>query len=187
MDATLPNPPLAGSPIQRLEPTSLFVHVTLSLTIATLLFFTLFAVILTRKHLPSAKSDQTASGHHDRDTEAFITARGTQGWVRIAWSFFAGALGAWAIATPANMAATAGIYGLISYAVCTGIPIVMVAFVGSRVQKLLPKPLSLSDFVMWRYGNVFPITSAIIFSLLIRALYCCRSNCSNLHCYHLHI
>ena len=35
-------------------------------------------------------------------TEAFITARGTQGFWRVFWSFYAGSIGAWAVFLPAS-------------------------------------------------------------------------------------
>ncbi|KAJ3372671.1 hypothetical protein GGF31_001695 [Allomyces arbusculus] len=148
-DAVPTTPPVA---IQLLEPTSLWQGLTWAGTITTLLTFTTVAVILTRRYLQRTTMD----------TEAFLTARGTQAWPRIAWSFFAGALGAWAIATPANMAATGGVIGLVSYAVSTAIPVILVSFAGEKITQALPRPLSLSDFVLWRYGRVAQIFVAII-------------------------
>jgi Na+/proline symporter len=58
-------------------------------------------------------------------TEDFITARATQSKWRIAWSFFAGAVGAWVIVGPASYAAYAGILGLTFYALASGLPIVV--------------------------------------------------------------
>jgi len=39
----------------------------------------------------------------NRDTEDFITARGTQNIWRIGWSFYAGAVGAWVIVAPSQV------------------------------------------------------------------------------------
>ncbi|KAJ1503030.1 hypothetical protein HMI55_002642, partial [Coelomomyces lativittatus] len=83
---------------------------------------------------------------------AFLTARGTQSWLRIGWSFFAGSMGAWAIALPAGYAVEFGLYGVIAYALASGLPCVMIAFLGKYVQLQWPKPLSLTDFTNWRFG-----------------------------------
>lgn len=42
----------------------------------------------------------------NEDTEAFITARGTQSVWRIGWSFYAGAVGAWVIVAPSQVGCT---------------------------------------------------------------------------------
>lgn len=54
-----------------------------------------FGVWWTRRH----------SGNED--TEAFITARNTQSVWRIGWSFYAGAVGAWVIVAPSQVAINA--------------------------------------------------------------------------------
>ncbi|KAI9223179.1 hypothetical protein BC828DRAFT_345249 [Blastocladiella britannica] len=136
-------------------PPASFITVTWILSTLTLLAFAGAAVFLTWRHL-----------RHDAfNTDTFLTARGSQPWYRIGWSFFAGALGAWAISTTPNFAATGGILGVISYAVSTGIPIMLVSFAGSLIQRVLPRPLSLSDYVHWRYGRpaqLFVATLTII-------------------------
>ncbi|KAI9218759.1 hypothetical protein BC828DRAFT_199521 [Blastocladiella britannica] len=140
------------APIQLLDAPTSFVVVAWVLSVATLLAFTGAAVFLTWRHLK----------HESFNTDSFLTARGTQPWYRIAWSFFAGALGAWAIGTPASFAASSGILGTISYAVSTGIPVVLVSYAGSLIQRVLPRPLSLSDYVLWRYGRPAQIFVAVL-------------------------
>jgi hypothetical protein len=39
----------------------------------------------------------------NKDTEDFVTARGTQSLWRIGWSFYAGAVGSWVIVTPSQV------------------------------------------------------------------------------------
>jgi hypothetical protein len=39
----------------------------------------------------------------NKDAEDFVTARGTQSYWRIAWSFYAGAVGSWVIVTPSQV------------------------------------------------------------------------------------
>lgn len=86
------------------------------------------------------------------NTESFITARGQVGTMRIAWSFYAGAVGAWVIASPASYASTAGLLGLVFYALSSGLPFIMIAFAGEMIRNKIPHVLSLTDFIRWRFG-----------------------------------
>lgn len=58
---------------------------------------------------------------------------------RIAWSFFAGALGAWVISSPPSYVASgfgygAGAIGLVFYSLSSGLPVIMIAFAGSVIR-----------------------------------------------------
>ncbi len=81
-------------------------------------------------------------------TDAFITAKGTQGVWRIAWSFFASAMGSWVITAPANYAVFAGYVGLIMYAIAAGdnLPLHFAPFLisFSRFSPVQASPWSLS-------------------------------------------
>lgn len=46
---------------------------------------------------------QARKADGNKDTEKFITARGTQQMWRIGWSFYAGAVGAWVIVAPSQV------------------------------------------------------------------------------------
>jgi len=46
---------------------------------------------------------QSRKADGNKDTEKFITARGTQHMWRIGWSFYAGAVGAWVIVAPSQV------------------------------------------------------------------------------------
>jgi SSS family solute:Na+ symporter len=87
-------------------------------------------------------------------TEGFITARATQPWYRIAWSFYAGAVGCWAVVAPASYSVYAGYIGLIGYAISTGFPILIIAYAGEFILKGMPSAMSIADFVNWRFGSV---------------------------------
>jgi hypothetical protein len=65
------------------------------------------------------------------DLEGFLTARKSQSRWRIAFSFYAGSVGAWAITTPANYATFAGWVGMTFYALACGVPIIVLAFFGA--------------------------------------------------------
>lgn len=105
-------------------------------------------------------------------TETFVTARGTQHWGRIGWSFYAGAVGAWVVATPGNYAYFGGIIGVVSYAVSSGIPILMIAFFGEQMTASVPHVYSMADYVGWRYGPIAKTLAVLLamFNLSIFAI-----------------
>lgn len=88
----------------------------------------------------------------NKTTEDFVTARGRVPTWRLAWSFFAGAVGAWVIASPSSYASFAGMIGLVFYSLSSGLPFLLIAFVGPVIQRKLPNVCSLSEFMGWRYG-----------------------------------
>lgn len=53
---------------------------------------------------------------------------------RIAWSFYAGAVGAWVITGPASYSPFAGVIGLVMYAISSGLPVIMIAYAGGMIQ-----------------------------------------------------
>jgi hypothetical protein len=89
-----------------------------------------------------------------RNTESFLTARNQVGPFRIAWSFYAGAVGAWVIASPAQYATFGGLLGLIMYSLASGLPFLMIAFAGDKIRNKVPHVLSLTDYIGWRFGDV---------------------------------
>jgi Na+/proline symporter len=97
-----------------------------------------------------------ACGYNKRkqiaDTESFITARKSVDHRYIAWSFYAGAVGAWVIASPASYAAYAGMLGLVFYSLSSGLPFIMIAFAGEKIRTKVPHVLSLTDYMGWRFG-----------------------------------
>eukprot|EP00887_Chlorella_sp_A99_P003633 scaffold7.g3633.t1 len=70
---------------------------------------------------------------YNRTTEEFVTARHQVGALRIGWAFFAGACGAWVMASPPYFGATYGVVGLAWYALASGLPLVAVAYAGGAI------------------------------------------------------
>mmetsp|Transcript_24016 Transcript_24016/g.60314 ORF Transcript_24016/g.60314 Transcript_24016/m.60314 type:complete len:649 (-) Transcript_24016:463-2409(-) len=95
-------------------------------------------------------------------TEMFTTAKGSQGMWRIGWSFFAAAMGGWVITAPANFAVWGGWIAMMMYAIATGIPILLIAFLGRIVVEKYPDCCSLGDFVAWRFGPTMKIFTTLI-------------------------
>ena len=67
-------------------------------------------------------------------------------------SFYAAAMGSWALFGPAGYCLYAGVLGTIIYAIFSGIPLIVVAWLGSIIHELVPDVLSMSDFVRRRFG-----------------------------------
>lgn len=86
------------------------------------------------------------------------------GYFRIAWSFYAGAMGAWVLSSPASYATIGGMLGLVMYSLAAGLPFIMIAFAGNKIQANLPHVLSLTDYVGWRFG-LFAKTLVVIIAL----------------------
>ncbi|KAK9917023.1 hypothetical protein WJX75_000095 [Coccomyxa subellipsoidea] len=103
---------------------------------------------------------------HGPDTpEFFLTARNSVGTFRIAWSFYAAAMGSWTLFSPASYANVAGWFGLLFYSLASGLPILIQGFLGPVVQRRKPDLLSFTDFVNHRFGRVVQIWVALLMLL----------------------
>lgn len=103
--------------------------------------------------------------HQSRDVDTFLTARASQPMLRVAWSFFASSIGAWAIFLPASYPAFGGWLSIITYAVSTGLPLLLISEFGRKILKRTPDVLSLNDFAHRAYGRPVQVF-VIVLSLL---------------------
>lgn len=88
------------------------------------------------------------------DTEFFLTARNTQPWYRVAWGLFATSVGAGSIFGPASFVlGGAGWIGMLVYSVFSGLPLIIIAHMGSFIKQRFPKPMSIASFGAWRFGR----------------------------------
>ena len=104
----------------------------------------------------------------DHSITFFLTARNTQPTARIAWSFYASSIGAGALFAPVaytvHSETGAGWLGLVSYSIFTGLPIVLVAYLGILIRSQYPHALSLGDFCKRRFGpNVECFVTILVF------------------------
>ncbi|KAK9721735.1 hypothetical protein K7432_003202 [Basidiobolus ranarum] len=90
----------------------------------------------------------------NKDSEFFITARGSQTALQVACTFYAANMGAWTMFSIPSYATTAGLLGTVFYCVSCSLPIVFIAFVGGKIQRQFPRVLSLSHFAYLRFGPV---------------------------------
>ncbi|KAF9928962.1 hypothetical protein FBU30_002018 [Linnemannia zychae] len=131
------------------------VSVTYGLSITTVVLFGLGALILAHRRQKYKKDN----------TEFFLTARHSVPEHTIAWSFYASGVGAWVITAMPAYVVSAGIVGLVAYAISCGLPIVLVARMGAVLHRKYPGVLSLGDFVQWRFG-FFPMIIVTLVMLL---------------------
>lgn len=82
-----------------------------------------------------------ASAHppHHTTPAAVAGPRAQASFVRLGWSFFAGALGAWVVSSPPSYTgfgfnSGAGFLGLVFYSLAAGLPLLMIAFAGSVIK-----------------------------------------------------
>ena len=87
----------------------------------------------------------------------------------IGWSFYAGAVGAWVIASPASYASYAGMLGLVFYSLASGLPFIMIAVAGEKIRNKVPHVLSLTDYMGWRFGFIAKtlVVTIILFNMSI--------------------
>ncbi|KAF9205235.1 hypothetical protein BGZ49_004305 [Haplosporangium sp. Z 27] len=129
--------------------------VTYGLSVTTIVLFGAIALFLSRRRQRVMKDD----------TEFFLTARHSVPLKTIAWSFFASNVGAWVIFSMPAYVVSAGIVGLVAYAIACGLPIIIVAEVGAVLHRKYPGVLSLGDFVQWRFGTIPTIIVTLVMLL----------------------
>ena len=63
-------------------------------------------------------------------------------------------MGAWVITGPAGFGSFAGMLGIWMYALAAGIPFIMIAYAGEKIQSKVPHVLSLTSYMGWRFGEL---------------------------------
>ena len=89
-----------------------------------------------------------------RDSDRFLTARGTQAVWPLALNFLASVLGAWILFAPAEVGTFAGLLGIIGYALGQGIAIAIFAWLGPKIRQKLPEGTTVLQWVRRRFGEV---------------------------------
>jgi len=124
---------------------------------ATLAFF--FVVATGVVSLPQFR-------HFLSSFDLLLTARKSMGWIRLGFSFFAGALGAWTVYSVPQVGADVGPWGIIMYAVALFLPYVILPWLAPRVLKQAPEGFTALDYAKKRYGTVM-----YYFGLLVSLFY----------------
>jgi SSS family solute:Na+ symporter len=93
----------------------------------------------------------------DRDLEEFAVARNSQNGLGLGLSFFASGVGAWILFAAPEVGASAGLAGVLGYAVAITVPLIGLVLVGRRLRTLVPEGHNLMEFVRLRYGRVMHV------------------------------
>ncbi|CCH43156.1 Sodium/glucose cotransporter 1 [Wickerhamomyces ciferrii] len=89
---------------------------------------------------------------HDKKT--FLNVNGTQKGIPLAFNFVASGLGVGILSTYPQVANTAGLQGLLVYALCGGLPMLLFSFLGPKIRKQCPDGFVLTEWVFHRFGPV---------------------------------
>ena len=116
---------------------------------------------------------RSKASNNDESTEFFLTAKNSQPWYRIAFGFYACAIGAWTLYTIPSFITDetygAGILGLVIYSLFSGIPFLFIAYFGSYIKQRFPQVISIGSFVNWRFGHGFQVlvTIVVLYNLFV--------------------
>ena len=103
-----------------------------------------------------------AATEKELDTDEYLSARGTQSWLRIGLSLFASGMGIWILFGPSEVGYWGGFWDVVGYAVSASTPFLLLAYVGPMVREKLPDGVTLADYVRMRIGRPMQIYVGII-------------------------
>ncbi len=96
------------------------------------------------------------------DSDKFLSARGTQNWVKIGLSLFASGMGIWVFFGPSEVGYYGGFWDVLGYAVACSAPFYILYKVGPIIREKLPSGVTLADYVRIRIGRPMQIYVGII-------------------------
>ena len=96
------------------------------------------------------------------DSDKFLSARGTQNWVKIGLSLFASGMGIWVFFGPSEVGYFGGFWDVLGYAVACATPFYILYKVGPIIREKLPSGVTLADYVRIRIGRPMQIYVGII-------------------------
>ena len=103
-----------------------------------------------------------ASTAREIETDEYLSARGSQDWVRIGLSLFASGMGVWVLLTPSEVAYYGGFWDVMGYAASASTPFILLAYVGPMIRERLPEGITLADYAKNRLGRKMQIYVGII-------------------------
>ncbi len=103
-----------------------------------------------------------AATEKELDADEYLSARGTQSWLRIGLSLFASGMGIWILFGPSEVGYWGGFWDVVGYAVSASTPFLLLAYVGPMVREKLPDGVTLADYVRMRIGRPMQIYVGII-------------------------
>ena len=94
-----------------------------------------------------------ASAAKEIEADEYLSARGSQDWLRIGLSLFASGMGIWILFAPSEVGYYGGFWDVVGYAVSAATPFLLLAYVGPMIRERLPSGVTLADYVRIRLGS----------------------------------
>ncbi len=102
------------------------------------------------------------AANREMDSDTYLSARGTQNWVRIGLSLFASGMGIWILFGPSEVGYYGGFWDVVGYALSASTPFLLLAYVGPMIREQLPDGVTLADYVRMRIGRPMQIYVGLI-------------------------
>lgn len=103
-----------------------------------------------------------ASTDNEIGADEYLSARGSQDWLRIGLSLFASGMGIWILFGPSENGYYGGFWDVVGYAVSAATPFLLLAYVGPKIRERLPLGVTLADYVRIRLGRSMQIYVGLI-------------------------
>jgi len=103
-----------------------------------------------------------ASNAKEIEADEYLSARGSQDWLRIGLSLFASGMGIWILFGPSEVGYYGGFWDVVGYAVSSATPFILLAYVGPKIRDRLPNGVTLADYVRIRLGRPMQIYVGLI-------------------------
>ena len=99
---------------------------------------------------------------NDLNEDEYLSARGSQDWLRIGLSLFASGMGIWILFGPSEVGYYGGFWDVVGYAVSAATPFLLLAYVGPMIRDRLPLGVTLADYVRIRLGRPMQVYVGLI-------------------------
>ena len=103
-----------------------------------------------------------ASNAKEIEADEYLSARGSQDWLRIGLSLFASGMGIWILFGPSEVGYYGGFWDVVGYAVSAATPFLLLAYIGPMIRGRLPSGVTLADYVRMRLGRPMQVYVGLI-------------------------
>ena len=103
-----------------------------------------------------------AATEKELDEDDYLSARGSQNWLRIGLSLFASGMGVWILLSPSEVGYYGGFWDVTGYALSSATPFLLLAYVGPKIREKLPDGVTLADYVRMRIGRPMQVYVGVI-------------------------
>ena len=103
-----------------------------------------------------------ATTERELDNDEYLSARGSQNWLRIGLSLFASGMGLWLLFGPSEVGYYGAFWEVLGYAISASTPFLLLAYIGPKIRSKLPNGVTLADYVRMRLGRPMQIYVGLI-------------------------